>query len=409
MHHIVAKKVFSFHIEVARVAIFLTLAITLASCRNNPPQDQTHFFESEVSDNDFFPRAKPEDVGISPAALSALVAEAQATRSHALIVIKDGYLVAKRYFGHDIKQPLRINSITKSVVSLSVGLLIKEGKIPGLDTPISKWYPEWSKGKKAKITLWNIMTHTSGLYHEQSAEKLYQQRDVIRYTAGLPVTDEPGKNFSYSNEAVALIPGIVQAASGKPLDIYLRDRLFKPMGISTYDWDRDPAGNVMAYGGLWLFPHDLARIGQLMADTGRWEGKQLIPASWIRTSISPARGNITWYGMLWWLYPSQEAQTPAATDIRTTTSGKMEGNNKTSTDYTGGFGADGWLGQYLVVYPKWHLVAVRMHAVEAGNDESENKKYGFQSFQRFTLALIQQGPDSLSDKTGTSVFNVEVH
>ena len=377
-----------------QIAVSLAVAFNLLSCRNSPSTPQVHFFESEAGDDDFFRRATPETVGINPIALASLVGEAQAAHSCALIIIKDGRLVAERYFGRDIKQPLRVNSVTKSVVSLAIGLLLKEGKIPGLNTPVSKWYPEWAEGKKAKITLWNIMTHTSGLYHEQGAKRLYQQRDVIRYSIGLPVIDEPGKNFSYSNEAVALIPGIVRAASGMPLDIYLRDRLFKPMGISVYNWDRDPAGNVMAYGGLWLFPRDLASIGQLMADGGRWRGKQLIPASWVRTSISPARGNIPYYGMLWWLYPGQQAQTSAlSTGSETSASGKM-GQNKASEDFTGGFGADGWLGQYLVVYPKSHLVAVRMHAIEAGNDENESKKYGFHSFQKLTLALVQPAPDS---------------
>lgn len=376
-----------------RFALLLGFAFVFSACRNSP-SSQVQYFEPQVSESGFLPRATPETVGIDAAALSSLVAEAQASHSHALIVIKDGRVVAERYFGHYTGQPLRTNSVTKSVVSLAIGMLISEGKIPGLNTQVSRWYPEWAKDRRAKITLWNVMTHTSGLYHEPSAEKLYQQQDIVRYAAGLKATDEPGRAFSYSNEAVAILPGIVKAASGMSLEAYLKERLFKPMGITAVDWDRDPAGNVMPYGGLWLLPRDLASIGQLMGDAGRWNGKQLVPASWARAATAPARDNLSYYGLLWWLYPA-----PPALD-----SESAAPKSAASAPRAGGFGADGWLGQYLVVYPQRRLVAVRMHGVEAGNDEAENRKYGFQSFQKLVLALVQKPADQQSGK-----YNIEVH
>lgn len=379
---------FPFGFIKAQHLLFLPLAFLLSSCRDTPPPPkQVVFFDSAAISDGFFPRSEPEAVGVDPAALAALVAEAQNTHSHALIVIKDGRVIAERYFGHHTKQPLRINSVTKSVVSLAIGQLIADGKIPGLSTPLASWFPEWAVGKKAKVTVRGIMTHTSGLYHEESAAKLYQQPDVVSYARGLPLADEPGKNFSYSNEAVALIPGIVMAAAGKPLDTYLQDRLFKPLGISDYKWDRDAAGNVLAFGGLWLLPRDLARIGQLMLDSGRWKGNQLIPGAWVRACTSPARAGIPDYGLLWRLYPGQKA----------------------AAGVTPGFGGDGWLGQYLVVYPKWHLVVVRLHAIEAGNDEKENQKYGFNLLQQLTLALVEKNSNSTDDKSALSKFKVEVH
>ena len=372
----------------AQRLLFLALAFLLSSCRDTPPQPkQVLLFDSAAVPSEFFPRSEPEAVGINPAALAALVAEAQNTHSNALIVIKDGRVVVERNFDRPAKQPLRINSVTKSIVSLAVGQLVADGKIPGLATPLARWFPEWAVGKKAKVILQHIMTHTSGLYHEESAAKLYQQPDVIRYARGLPLAGEPGKNFAYSNEAVALIPGIALAAAGKPLDIYLRDRLFEPMGISDYKWDRDAAGNVLAFGGLWLLPRDLARIGQLMLDSGSWEGKQLIPAAWVRAGTSPARADIPEYGLLWRLYPGRKDATAAAA----------------------GFGGDGWLGQYLIVYPKWRLVVVRLHAIEAGNDEEENQKYGFNSLQQMALALVEKDANSTDDKSALSKFKVEVH
>ena len=104
---------------------------------------------------------------------------------------------------------------------------------------------EWRNVEKTNVTLWNIMTHTSGLYHEQSSRHLCQQEDVVKYALNLPIVTPPGRDFSYSNEAVALLPRIVLAASGKPLDVFLKEKLFEPMGIKEVKWDRDPAGNVM--------------------------------------------------------------------------------------------------------------------------------------------------------------------
>jgi len=371
------------HLIGAKCLLFPALAVFLIACRDNPDRfGQISFFESTTAPQEFLQRAEPEAVGIDRAALTALVAEAQSTHSAALIVIKDGKVISERYFGAPSKQPLRINSVTKSIVSLAIGQLIADGKISGLNTPLSKWFPEWNTGPKAQITLRHILAHTSGLYHEESAEKLYQQPDVLKYARGLPVTDELGKHFSYSNEAVALLPAIVLAAAGKPLDMHLRESLFTPLGITDHKWDRDAAGNVMAYGGLWLHPRDLARIGQLMAGSGRWEKKQIVPSAWVHACTTPARADIQDYGLLWRLYPGRPGGSGAPA----------------------GFGGDGWLGQYLVVYPKQRLVAVRLHSVEYGNDERENRKYGFPSFREMVSALVQPRADAGNDK-----FKVEVH
>lgn len=174
----------------------------------------------------------------------------------------------------------------------------------------------------------------------------------------------------------------MQAASGKPLDKYLQERIFKPLGIVDYKWDRDAAGNALAFGGLWLLPRDLARIGQLMLDSGSWNGRQLVPAAWVRVCTAPARTDIQDYGLLWRVYPSLNESTSAV----------------------GGFGGDGWLGQYLVVYPEQRLVAVRLHAVESGNDERENRKYGFASFREMVSGLVRPRAASENEK-----FKVEVH
>jgi CubicO group peptidase (beta-lactamase class C family) len=364
--------------------IFLALPLFAASLHADSSQTQKPFFESGIRSDNFFLRAKPKAVGIKPTSLELLIRDAEANHSHALIVIKDGRVVTERYFGHP-QQPIHINSVTKSIVSLAVGLLLGEKKISSINAPLSTWFPQWAEDTKAKVTLWNVLTHTSGLYHDQSAEKLSQQKNVVYYALDLSIIDTPGKTFSYSNEAVALLPGIVSSAAGKPLEVYLKEKVFDPLGISNWAWDRDKDGNVKAYGGLWMLPRDLARVGQLMLNSGRWKEKQLVPASWVQASTSQARDDIPFYGLLWWLYQSQKPNTPVSLQKSTDSTLSV----KISSTSTIGFGGDGWLGQYLVIYPQWHLVAVRMHSIEAGNDIQENEKYGFPSFPQRVLDLVQ--------------------
>ena len=177
------------------------------------------------------------------------------------------------------------------------------------------------------------------------------------------------------------------------LEAYLKERLFKPMGITAVDWDRDPAGNVMPYGGLWLLP-DLARIGQLMGDSGRWNGKQLVPASWTRAATAPARDNLSYYGLLWWLYPAPLAQDSAVHPPKSAASAPPAGRawrRRLARAVSGGISPVATSGS--------------TDARGGGrNDEAENRKYGFQSFQKLVLALVQKPADQQSGK-----YNIEVH
>lgn len=133
-----------------------------------------------------------------------------------------------------------------------------------------------------------------------------------------------------------------------------------------------------------MLPRDLARIGQLMLDSGNWKGKQLVPASWVRACTSTARDDLPGLGLLWRQYPDHGSESPSWLD-----SEPIAPTESPPAAVLEGFGGKGWLGQYLAVYPRWRLVAVRLHGVEAGNDDREDKIYGFRSFHQRTLALVR--------------------
>ena len=144
-----------------------------------------------------------------------IVAEAARTKSDALLLVKGGKRVVERYFGRPIS-PIATMSVTKSIVSLAVGLLIDEGKISSVEAPLSTWFPSWKTGQKAHVTLRHLLTQTSGLKHEKGTRVLNQHDDRLKFVVDSPIVDKPGTRFSYNNEATLLLSGIIRAAAGRP-------------------------------------------------------------------------------------------------------------------------------------------------------------------------------------------------
>jgi len=361
-------------------------------------------------------------VGLDEGLLAALIEEAEETESDALIVIKDGRTVVERYFGREVGA-IETMSVTKSIVSLAIGLLVDEGRIESVDAPLSTWFPEWSEGDKAAVTLRHVLTHTSGLEHRMGARVLNAQDDRLAFVRESPLTEPPGTTFSYNNEATQLLSGVIEAAAGEPVDAYLDRRLFQPMGTADWRWERDPAGNAQTFYGLSLRPADLARIGLLMLDRGEWEGEALIGEDWVRQSTAPGGPLHPYYGLLWWIRRAGGQQVQTAERLDALREAGFEATDAltplTELPFDGGsaywleagallepearkqlatlasrgrlpyeerrgdpigYYADGWLGQVLVVYPGQNLVAVRMHRTAHGGDEKENERCGFRGF-----------------------------
>lgn len=377
-----------------------------------------------------FPKGDARALGLDGAALDNLVRAAASTETDALIVIKDGKTVVHRTFGNGAGA-LETMSVTKSISAIAVGLLVDEGKIRSLDEPLSTWFPGWSKGLKGRVTLRHVLTQTSGLAHQSSTSSLNGQRDRLAYAAGLEVRDEPGTVFSYNNEASQLVSGIVRKAAGQPIDSYLRDKLFRPLGIEGWSWTRDKAGNVQTYYGLHLTAAHLARIGAMMEAGGMWEGRRILSEQWVKASASQGTPANDYYGLLWWLRfaPPVRVQTAGAlklvaqagfgeaealaplTDKQFATDAaywleagallgpgaraqlaRLAGRGLTPLDQRPGvqlgFYADGWLGQRLAVYPQWHIVAVRTHKARHGGNEAESKAYGMAELLKLVEATV---------------------
>ncbi|HWL38842.1 MAG TPA: serine hydrolase [Gemmatimonadaceae bacterium] len=373
--------------------------------------------------------AQSQRVLIDDAALGRLRTAAEAAHSDAVVVLKDGQEVAAWYFGR-IPGRLAAMSITKSVVSLAIGRLMTTHAITSIDDPVFKYYPEWRQGQKQNITLRHLLNHTSGLQDPGNSNDVERSHDAVRLALAAELSDPPGTHFAYNNKAVNLLSGIVQKVSGKRMDLYMREELFAPLGITDVSWELDSAGNALAYAGLTIRPADLAKLGQLVLDRGRWRGNQLIASEWfddaLRASPLDPRG-----GLLWWLVP--ERTTWVIDDARLDTlrragadsaflrrAAAIRGRYPSLERYIAalrgtfgsrfweplhaglkaartsdlarpeygrmvGYEANGYLGQFLVIYPESGIVAVRMiRASDRFNPDTDS----FDAFRDLVRALI---------------------
>jgi CubicO group peptidase (beta-lactamase class C family) len=371
--------------------------------------------------------------GVDPDALTHLMLRANLFHSDAVVILEDGRLVADVRFGKPAG-PIEVGSITKAVTGLAIGRLLYTGKIRSLDEPAAAWYPEWRRGPQRAITLRQLMNHTSGIAAQPTPEEVYASSDLVRQALAADLAHPPGTHFFYNHKAVNLLSGIVEKASGRKLDEYVRDELFAPLGIRGFSWMRDPAGNPHVLAGLQLDAGDLARIGQLMLDEGVYGRRRLLAADFVRESVHAAQPFSPTGGLLWWVIPEwtrlvvdrplletwrRGGADPAFLSALEPLAGReiprqelfatldrafghdkalnlwvdnVPARNlptpKVTTGPPIGFDANGALGQYLVVFPAARLVAVRQLRQRPHRASGDD----FEDFPDLVHALILAKP-----------------
>ena len=288
-----------------------------------------------VALDDGWPVASVNDENLIDRDALCKIADRLAANSnvHAVLVARRGKLVFERYFRGDEQIPGRLyghrienvtfdadtlhnmKSASKSVMSLAVGIAIDQGLIRSVNEPIFSFFPELSdlrSPERDRIQLVHALTMSMGLrwveatpatgdYNNDEA-RMHMASDQCRYVLSLPVSAPAGRAFFYNTGALALVSAILRKATGRPFDEFIRVNLFDPLGIALVEWERY-RGEVDAGGGLHLRPRDMAKIGQLVLASGRWNDRQIVSKDWIETST-------TWkleatddqsYGYLWWL------------------------------------------------------------------------------------------------------------
>jgi CubicO group peptidase (beta-lactamase class C family) len=280
-----------------------------------------------------------------PADLKQLMEELS---SVAVVVVKNDSILHEQYWdGYSDSSLSASFSVAKSITSLLIGCALKDGSIKSVEEPVSNYIPEFKEGEKAKVRIVDLLTMSSGSDWDESyanplsvTTELYYGSDVYKTATGVNIIAKPGTLHLYKSGDTQLLGLILEKATGKSLSAYAAEKLWRPLGAQYPAlWSIDKTGgHEKAYCCFNSNARDFARIGQLMLDSGRWKGNEIISPEYFQKSINPCmlpdrHGNsCDYYGYQWWLVPRSD----------------------------GIFYARGILGQYIVVIPQKRMVIVRL-------------------------------------------------
>ncbi len=232
---------------------------------------------------------------------------------HSLLIFRRGRLVYENYFtGEDVERgvgPLGIvnhtrdtlhdmRSVSKSIVAAAVLIAYAQGKIRSLDDPIFDYFPDYSKyaeGDKKAITIKHVLSMTSGLEWDEkisyadpknSEIQMNDSADAVDYVLKQKLIDKPGTVFNYSGGSTQLLVALIKKTTGMDADVFTERHLFTPLGITKYKWVKTKSGDPSGASGLRLRSRDMAKIGLMMMQLGKWDGKRLIPEKLAALALS---------------------------------------------------------------------------------------------------------------------------
>ena len=307
---------------------------------------------------------------------------------HSTLVFHRGEILAEAYFpGKDQRwgEPLGerdhgpntlhdLRSVTKSIVGLLYGIALAEGKVPPVDARLIAQFPEYTDlsvdPRRGAIRIGDALSMRMGTewnedlpYTDPRNSEIAMElsKDRYRFVLDRAMVAVPGQQWTYNGGAVAIIAKLISDGVGKPIDDYAKEKLFDPLDITYFEWVRGADDVPSAASGLRLRARDLAKIGQLLAQKGIYDGNQVVPEDWLTSSFTPraSLGGIR-YGYLWWL--ANWGDPPA---------------------WVAGFGNG---GQRLTVQPEIDLVIV----VFAGNyNEPEAWRLPVRIIENFVIPAVK--------------------
>jgi len=239
-------------------------------------------------------RATPESQGVSSAAIAKFVraADEKVNSMHSVMILRHGKVIAEAWWApEDATKPHVLWSLSKSFTSTAVGLAVEEGKL-SIEDRVVGFFPDDLPGEPSenlrKMQVKDLLTMSTGHADEPNVR---QSQDWIKSFLAHPLPHPPGTFFRYNTPATFMQSAIVQKVTGKTVVDYLQSRLFDPLGIQPPRWDTNPQGISLGGYGLFLKTEDIAKFGQLYLQNGKWEGKQLIPATWVQQATSKQVSN----------------------------------------------------------------------------------------------------------------------
>lgn len=297
---------------------------------------------------------------------------------HSLLIVENGQLLFESYYGNWTVDSLhQLQSATKSIISTLLGCAIQNNFIKSTDEKIAQFFPKEyiQDSLKQQISIANLLTQQHGLKWKESPWEAPDNNWRALYTSSgnwyqkileTEMAELPGQTFNYSNAAPVLISGLIQQASNMDIEHFAKKYLFDPLEITQYRfWNGNggPKNNGMAL--LYLSSRDMAKIGQLYLQHGKWNNKQIIPENYVQTATSSlvtgAEANGFYssydYGYFWWTNPKYRFSTKSA--------------------YPNVFLARGAGGQNIIVVPekKWVVVITAWNVERPNKPQSIFDKY----------------------------------
>ncbi|MFM2053739.1 MAG: hypothetical protein RL456_1776 [Pseudomonadota bacterium] len=380
----------------ARPALALTLALTVAGCGTLVPpawmiaQQRSMITDHQRFDNAPIPASRERSVlpvAAQPLALPPLLpdetAEALMARQGtvALLVLRDGQVAYERYFNGRQRDTLLTSfSMAKSVVALLLGQAIRDGRIASTDDPVTRYLPELATQdpRFAQVRLRDLLAMRSGIAFQEEYTSpwsdvaiFYLTPNLGRAVAGMKIAEPPDRRYRYSSGDTQLLGMVVERATGRRLHQLAADGLWGPIGAEMdASWSLDSAlqGQAKAFCCLNARAIDYARIGQMMLDRGRVDGRQVVPERWIdellavrelpgdtpgarRNIESPGRPDAVFYTWQWRRMPQGPLAVVPDPAAVTPPEQMVPGTD---------FYAQGQHGQYIYVAPEQRTVVVRL-------------------------------------------------
>ncbi len=317
-----------------------------------------------------WPRSTPEAQGLDGeklAELVELIREGERfPRLDSLLIVRSGKLVVEEYFRRFSADRVHtLQSVSKSFTSALVGIAIDRGEFKGVDEKLLDFYPDQNTienldVRKKSITLQDLLTMRSGTdYNESGSNSPHHQLNRLStgwdtFYLNRPMASEPGTLFLYDSGAVIVTSMLLKIRTGKHADVYAQEFLFPQLEIEKFFWIKNQEGHPHTGGGLNLRPQDMAKLGQLYLQMGKWEGKQVVPATWVKESTKKhvdlsGRGHVIGYGYWWWIMEPDP---------------KGEGK-----DYI--YAAMGFRAQYIFVIPEYNMVVVVTGDTQTRSDQAK--------------------------------------
>lgn len=295
-----------------KAIVFLTVLV-LAALIVTPvtAQEDVYFPTTE------WRTSTPEEQGMDSAALAKLIeAISELADLDSLLIVRNGYVVAEVYwhpFTKDLKHELY--STSKSVLSALVGIAIDQGYIESVDQTVLGFFPEIEvqnlDDDKRAMTIRDLLTMTSGLSCDgrqgtDPSDEFLTEQNLSQSLLGWRMADTPGKTWRYCQINAYLLSAILSRTTGQDTLAFARQNLFEPLGITDVAWNTSTEGIALGFAGLLLNTRDMAKIGYLYLNNGRWGEAQIVPADWVKESVqhhapqNPFGSPVAGYGYLWY-------------------------------------------------------------------------------------------------------------